>query len=341
MPKKWIYCHYCGGKLEQVQIDDRIRDRCTQCGAVLYINPLPVVSALLLNSRREILLVKRKNEPYKNEWCLPMGFAEIDENLEQAALRELVEETHVKGQILRLIDIKTLDNYFYGNMAIISYEVAQIGGEIKPGDDALLTQFFHVDNLPPLPFKPNETAIEKFKALYKDLWDFQNSFIQFSPVIRQNFLEKRNINNPESLTIDMLVDIFKKEMDTIIVMWIGDINKHHPHSQLMNIGRETVEDQGRFILNQMFQWMENEESTQNLDSDFQKMGEWYHNQSISIDEIISFLTLLRKAIWKDIVGVALPLSVLEIYKSLNINNKVVSFFDRALFHIAKGFEKKT
>lgn len=48
-----------------------------------------------------ILLVKRAHEPYKNYWALPGGFMNIDETTQQAAVRELQEETGLMLNSLR------------------------------------------------------------------------------------------------------------------------------------------------------------------------------------------------------------------------------------------------
>jgi len=75
-----------------------LRDFCPCCNSYFYENPLPVVSSIL-ESSRQILLVKRGRPPSKGLWCLPSGFAEAGESIEEAALRELKEETGIKGKL--------------------------------------------------------------------------------------------------------------------------------------------------------------------------------------------------------------------------------------------------
>lgn len=66
-----------------------------------------VVVFTILDGELKILLVKRKNWPYQEMWAIPGGFVEIDERLEEAAYRELREETGVCGEDVYLEQLYT------------------------------------------------------------------------------------------------------------------------------------------------------------------------------------------------------------------------------------------
>src|SRR5687767_969986 len=67
-----------------------------------YDFPRPMVAVDIIlfawvDSRLLVLLVKRDAAPFRGYWALPGGFVEENEALEQAARRELEEETSLKG----------------------------------------------------------------------------------------------------------------------------------------------------------------------------------------------------------------------------------------------------
>jgi len=59
-----------------------------------------IVIFTIMENDLKVLLVKRGMEPFKGMWAIPGGFVGIDENLEDAARRELLEETGVKDVYL-------------------------------------------------------------------------------------------------------------------------------------------------------------------------------------------------------------------------------------------------
>ena len=65
-----------------------------------YPRPSLTVDNLIFNhfnGKLQVLLIKRGGHPYINKWALPGGFVQPNERADQAAERELSEETHVKG----------------------------------------------------------------------------------------------------------------------------------------------------------------------------------------------------------------------------------------------------
>lgn len=156
------FCSSCGSTISEKKIDGRNRGFCTECGYIVYENPLPVAAAIVCNKQDEVLLVRRANHPMRGMWCLPCGFAENDEEIEEAALRELKEETGLTGDLCRLIDVSNSCNFFYGNLLMVTYLIESYQGKLQAGDDAMDAHFFPIDDLPILAFPSHERALRLY-----------------------------------------------------------------------------------------------------------------------------------------------------------------------------------
>ena len=72
---------------------------CDECDTIFYTNPNIVVGALCIRNEK-ILMAKRNINPRKGLWTLPAGFMENAETLQDGALRETLEETGSKAEIV-------------------------------------------------------------------------------------------------------------------------------------------------------------------------------------------------------------------------------------------------
>ena len=105
---------------------------------------------------KKILLIKRKNNPYKGKWALPGGFVEYKERVEDAVLREVFEETGLKTKIRDFIGIYSDPNRDpRGHTITIVYLLDILSGELNSGDDAYDANFFDLKDLPELAFYHN------------------------------------------------------------------------------------------------------------------------------------------------------------------------------------------
>lgn len=101
-----------------------------------------------------VLLIKRKNEPFLDQWALPGGFLEENEPMEEGAKRELEEETGLKLKKLQQVGaFGTPGRDPRGRTISIAF-VGLIDAEpkLKANDDALEVKWFNLNDLPDLAF---------------------------------------------------------------------------------------------------------------------------------------------------------------------------------------------
>jgi 8-oxo-dGTP diphosphatase len=90
-----------------------------------------------------VLLVKRKNDPFKGKWALVGGFVEYGERVEEAAKRECREETGLEVELERLVGVYSDPNRDpRGHVVSICFLARVVGGKLKAGSDALEAKFF-------------------------------------------------------------------------------------------------------------------------------------------------------------------------------------------------------
>ncbi|MBU0508489.1 NUDIX hydrolase [bacterium] len=133
------------------ECDGRPRPVCTQCGHVVYLNPIPSV-AVILEREGRLLLVKRNIEPGIGQWSLPGGFIEAGETAVEAVVREIHEETGLNCRPERVVDVATYLGGYYGDVLVVCYQVQSVSGDLIPGGDADEVDFFDPLRLPPIAF---------------------------------------------------------------------------------------------------------------------------------------------------------------------------------------------
>ena len=102
----------------------------------------------------EVLLIKRRSEPFKDSWALSGGFLEDDEPLEDGALRELEEETGLKLEGLQQIGaFGDPDRDPRGRTVTIAFwGTTDKREEVQGSDDASEAAWHPVADLPRLAF---------------------------------------------------------------------------------------------------------------------------------------------------------------------------------------------
>ncbi len=133
-----------------------------------------VVLFTLRDKRLEVLLIKRKKKPCEGMWGFPGGFVNMDEKLENAALRELKEETAVDDVYLEQL-------FAYGDpdrdprTRVITIAFVGLAPrdklKTKAGDDAAEAGWFSAYDPPELAFDHAQILDDALKRLRRRVWE--------------------------------------------------------------------------------------------------------------------------------------------------------------------------
>ncbi len=123
----------------------------------------------LAKGKTKILLIQRRNEPYKGKWALPGGFVDMHEDLADAAARELREETHLTNIPLeQMHTFGTVGRDPRGRLiTIVFFAIApDPDAAIKAGDDAAEVKWFDIEKLPEnMAFDHSEVVVFAIRKL--------------------------------------------------------------------------------------------------------------------------------------------------------------------------------
>ena len=184
-----------------------------------------VVFGLEANTALKVLLIARKLSPYRGQWALPGGFVQMQESVDEAAVRELQEETGVTDVFLEQL-------YTFGavgrdprdrTISVAYYALINLQEHpVQAASDASDARWFELADLPKLGFDHGEIlgcAITRLQSKIRyepigfellptlfTLSQIQNLYEQ----ILERRLDKRNFRK-KLLKMDLLLDTGKKE----------------------------------------------------------------------------------------------------------------------------------
>lgn len=140
------FCSSCGSRLvEKIpRDDDRRRHVCPGCDTVHYQNP-KIVTGCLPVWEDSVLLCRRAIEPRSGYWTIPAGFMELDETVEQGAVRETWEEARAQVEIQAPYSMFNLPHV---NQLYVIYRARLKNLDFRPGPESEDVRLFAEQDIP-------------------------------------------------------------------------------------------------------------------------------------------------------------------------------------------------
>lgn len=130
-----------------------------------FKRPAVTTDAVIVKEGK-IVLIKRKNDPYKGMWALPGGFVDYGERVEDACVREALEETSLNVELLALLGVYSApDRDPRGHTVGVIYIARPSGGELKAADDAAEAKWHDPAEPVELAFDHGQIYADALKAL--------------------------------------------------------------------------------------------------------------------------------------------------------------------------------
>ena len=166
--EKFLFCPVCGSN--RFNIHNFKSKQCESCGFTYYANPCSATVAFIRNDKGELLVATRGKEPAKGSLDLPGGFVDMEETVENAMRREIMEETELTVCEMKY-RFSIPNHYLYSDMIIHTLDMffeVQVDNVKQPiaNDDVARLEWMPLERVNPKNFglESISQGVERFLA---------------------------------------------------------------------------------------------------------------------------------------------------------------------------------
>ena len=154
------FCPSCATPLGEKEVAGRPRPVCSKCDRVVFYDP-KVAATCIVERDGKVLMVRRGNQPGYGLWSMPGGYVDRGEVVEEAAAREVLEETGLKVEVHQLVGLYSEAGH---PVIVAAFAALELGGQLKTGPETLDVGFFSPEDLPPLAFPRDTQILARWRA---------------------------------------------------------------------------------------------------------------------------------------------------------------------------------
>jgi hypothetical protein len=135
-----------------------------------------------------------------------------------------------------------------------------------------------------------------------------------------------------------LVKTIEKNSDTIAERWVDEVAKSPYTRSYWNVPREELHERAASICRRMGYFLDRKLPKEKMASFYKKIGENRRSHGYEVEEVVMALMLLKREIWLFILQEGLLTKNIEVSQALLLNNRVILYFDRAIYYVAMSYQ---
>ena len=159
--KREKFCSGCASVLEIQDVEGHQRPVCPNCGRVVYHDP-KIAATCIVERQGAVLMIKRDNQVGFGLWSMPGGYVDRGEVVEEAAAREVLEETGLQVEVKNLVGLFSEAGH---PVIVVAFAAVETGGRLAAGTEAQDVGFFPLDGLPEMAFPRDQLILDKWQSV--------------------------------------------------------------------------------------------------------------------------------------------------------------------------------
>lgn len=136
-----------------------------------------------------------------------------------------------------------------------------------------------------------------------------------------------------------LVKIIEKNSDVIADRWVEDVTSLPYTRSYWNVPYELLQERAENVVSRIGYFLGRRLPKERLASFYKKLGQARRDEGYGVEEVVMALMLLKRHIWLFVLQEGFLTANLELYQALELNNRVVLYFDRAIYYVTQAYSE--
>jgi hypothetical protein len=134
-----------------------------------------------------------------------------------------------------------------------------------------------------------------------------------------------------------LIDLIEKNAEMLTKSWLHDVKQHGDTLSYHRFDEKELHDRAYAVYSQIGKWISRATSKEDIAKQFKRLGRERREEGIPLDEVIYALILEKRHLWLKVLSSGMLDTAMDLHQALELNNRVVLFFDRAIFFTVQGY----
>lgn len=138
---------------------------------------------------------------------------------------------------------------------------------------------------------------------------------------------------------DKLIKLIERDADHLTNNWLSNVQNHPTTPTYHTYDKKKLYQRAFRVYSQLGKWISRETSKEDIEKYYTATGKQRRKEGFALSEVIQALIITRRHVWLKVLSEGLLDTVLDHHQALELNNRVVLYFDRAIFFTSLGYEK--